>query len=198
MDWSFVEVLLARHGETEWNVVDRRQGRLDSPLTDRGRGHAESVATIADGRGGNRPDGLFVSPLGRARATAEVSAERLDLPLRVIDDLAEIDHGEMSGLTSPEIERRWPGALAERSANKYNWRFPGGESYADAAARAETALNTIAATGSIRPLIVCHEMISRLLVQCLLGLAPADGLSRSLPQGTVVSVEPAGLAASTD
>ena len=70
--------LVVRHGETEWNRMGRRQGQLDSPLTEDGWRHAESVAdlcVVLDA------DAVFSSPLGRARATADVVGSRLSLPV---------------------------------------------------------------------------------------------------------------------
>lgn len=149
-------VVLARHGETEWNRAGRRQGQLDSPLTDRGRAQA---LVLAEGVAALLVDAIFTSPLGRSPATAAVCAERVGLPVTTIDELAEVNHGDMAGLTSAELDRRFPGALARRSQDKYRWRFPGGESYADADCRAGAALTRIATTGALRPLIVSREMI---------------------------------------
>jgi broad specificity phosphatase PhoE len=185
--WAFEEVLLARHGETEWNVSGRRQGRLDSPLTARGLAQAHRVA---DGLTGRPVDAVFASPLGRATATAGVCAARFGAPVAEIADLAEIDHGRMSGLTNAEIIRRFPGAAARRATDKYRTRFPGGESYADADLRAAAALEYIAGTGARHPLIVSHEMVGRMLLRNLLGLAPGEALRRRQPNNVVLSVHP--------
>jgi broad specificity phosphatase PhoE len=79
-----------------------------------------------------------------------------------------VNHGRMAGLTREEIEASFPGALARRAEDKYRWRFPGGESYADADGRAGTALARIDAAGPRHPLIVSHEMIGRMLLRHLL------------------------------
>jgi probable phosphoglycerate mutase len=67
-------VFLARHGQTRWNVERRRQGRLDSALTSAGVEQAQRHASVLQGRG---IDGVFVSPQGRAVATAGVIGEAL-------------------------------------------------------------------------------------------------------------------------
>ncbi len=96
-------VLLARHGETEWNRLGIRQGQHDSALTARGRAQAGLVAiSVAE----MQPDGVFTSPLGRSAATAQLCAEHLGVRLAVIDELAEVHHGVMAGLTS---KRAFPG-----------------------------------------------------------------------------------------
>lgn len=181
-------VLLVRHGETEWNRERRRQGRLDSPLTPRGRLDAEASAETCAGLAA---DSIFSSPLGRARETASVVSSALSMPVVVLDELAEIDHGAFAGLTTAEIEQRHPGLLAQRNISKYTWSFPGGESYADARVRGTEALRTIVATGASSPVLVTHEMIGRVVLQVLLGLDAEQTLLRSLPHGSVVEVRPA-------
>jgi len=121
--------------------------------------------------------------------TARACAEVLGYSVVVIDELAEVHHGEMAGLTSAEIERAFPGAMARRAADRYEWCFPGGESYADADRRAAVALGRVAATGGRRPLIVSHEMIGRMLLSTLLGADPATALTWSHPHGVIYQVD---------
>lgn len=181
-------VLLARHGETEWNRLGIRQGHLDSPLTARGRVQGELLAASVADQGA---DGVFASPLGRARTTAERCGARLGLPVGIVPELAEVHHGAMAGLTSAEIEARFPGRLARRSADRYHWRFPGGgESYADADRRGAIALRRIAAEGSRRPLLVSHEMIGRMLLRRLLGADPATAFTWDQPHDVVYRIDP--------
>lgn len=171
-------VFLVRHGETEWNRRRRRQGQLDSPLTAEGLAGARRLGALAACL---PADSVCSSPLGRAATTASFSAAELGMPVTFVEDLAEIDHGEMAGLTSTEIEQRFPGEMTRLSHGKYEWRFPGGESYADADHRAKAALLQIAHLGVQRPLIVSHEMIARMLLRSLLHLDVADALARGVP-----------------
>jgi probable phosphoglycerate mutase len=176
----FTRVLLARHGQTAWNLAGRRQGRHDSPLTAAGLAQAHLHAELLRD---TDIDLICTSPLGRARATAEIIAEAAGVPVRVHHGLAEVHHGAYTGLTGAEIAHRAP----ERARDKYHWRFPGGESYADADHRAAAALHAIAADAR-RPLIVSHEMIGRMLVRNLLGEPPAAALARDQPHGVVYEV----------
>ena len=178
----FEAVYLARHGQTQWNVEGRRQGRLDSPLTPRGQLQARRNADLLSDQG---IDSLFTSPLGRARRTAEILGETLGLPAQALEDLAEVAHGTWSGLTSAEIDAGWPGQRAAREQDKYAFRFPDGESYADADVRAGRALLEIARTGARRPLLVSHEMIGRMLLQ---QLGVADVLRLRQPSDVVYVV----------
>jgi len=132
-------------------------------------------------------DAILTSPLGRARRTAEIIGDQLGLAVRIANELTEIHHGDFAGLTDAEIEARFPGALRERSADKYRWRFPGGESYADADLRAAGFLSGLTAR---RPLIVAHEMIGRLVQRHLLGLDPASALATAQPNAVIYAIDP--------
>jgi broad specificity phosphatase PhoE len=179
-------VYLARHGQTEWNVEGRKQGRLDSPLTPQGLVQVGRNAELLS----NEPvDGIYTSPLRRAHTTAEVFAATLRLPVHVLDDLAELDHGEWSGLTAQEIEAGWPGQLAVRQREKYEYRFPGGESYRDAEDRAGRALAEVARAGVRRPLLVSHEMIGRMVLK---QLGVADVLRLRQPSEVIYRVDSGG------
>ena len=177
---------LARHGQTEWNVAGRRQGRLDSPLTPLGVEQARRNALLLTGEG---IDAVFASPLGRARATASIIAAQLGLDVRVVDDLAEIDHGLWSGLGSAEIDARWPGQREVREGQKYTYRFPGGESYADGEVRAARVLEEIERTGVRRPLVVSHEMLGRMLLR---QLGVPEALRTRQPSDVVYRVRAGG------
>jgi probable phosphoglycerate mutase len=178
-----IRVLLARHGQTEWNVQGRRQGQLDSPLTAAGLAqanqHAKTLAT-------QDIDAIFTSPLGRAATTAHIIAEATGLPVTVLDDLAEVHHGDFAGLTNEDIAHRHPTAAHERAQDKYHWRFPNGESYEDADHRAAKALSITRQAST--PLIVSHEMIGRMLLRNLLNETPHEALRRNQPHDIIYAV----------
>jgi probable phosphoglycerate mutase len=179
------EVYLVRHGETEWNLTGRRQGQLDSPLSEKGMMEVQRTSKRIE----SLPvDGVFSSPLGRAISTAQTYAHALDQAVTALDDLRELDHGDMAGMTNEEIERAFPGELARRSRDKYEWRFPNGESYADADLRAASALRQVAESGSSRPLVVTHEMIARMLLRNLLTLEPKEALTLGLLHSVIYRV----------
>lgn len=115
-------IYVVRHGETTWNAEGRRQGSLDSPLTERGVKQA-----VAAGRAlrqllvARRDVVLECSPLGRARRTAEILCRELGWPETAIviqPLLAELRQGTWEGLTPPEIDARYPGARAARERDK--------------------------------------------------------------------------------
>ena len=99
------ELLLTRHGETDWNAARRWQGHSDTPLNDEGRRQARARADTLDD-----VDVVYSSDLARARETAEIVAERLALPIRLDGRLRERGFGAWEGLTVDEIELRFPDA----------------------------------------------------------------------------------------
>ncbi|MGO9196731.1 MAG: histidine phosphatase family protein [Acidimicrobiales bacterium] len=179
-------VYLARHAQTEWNRLGRRQGQLDSALTPDGLQQASRLAAVVAAL---PVDSVFASPLGRATATAEVLAQGLGMTVAVLEELTEVHHGRMAGLTASEVELAYPGELTRRSADKYVWRFPGGESYLDADARAAAALQRIGVLGVKRPLVVSHAMIGRMLLRNLLDLEPEVALNWDQSHDVIFEVD---------
>jgi broad specificity phosphatase PhoE len=96
----------------------------------------------------------------------------------------------MADLTASEIEARFPGESARRQQDKYRWRFPGGESYADADRRAARALGQIAGRRVRRPLIVSHEMLGRLLMRHILAADPTAALGWNQPNDVLHQIGP--------
>lgn len=102
-------LLLVRHGESTWNADGRWQGQADPPLTDRGR---EQAATAAAAIG--TIDAIVTSDLERAAETGAIIARSLGVePVLVEPRLRERDAGSLSGLTRPEIYRKFPGLLPD-------------------------------------------------------------------------------------
>lgn len=146
------ELLLVRHGETDWNVEQRFQGRADPPLNDAGRDQARALAAqLAD----TELDAIYTSDLARARETAEIVAAATGAPVLALADLREIDVGEWQGLTWPEIEERFPDGVRRWHEQGHGWS--GGETYEDLQRRVVRALRSIAGDhpGS-RLLVVGH------------------------------------------
>ena len=178
-------IYLLRHGETEWNLEGRKQGRLDSPLTSRGREQARSSGRRLCALLDPPSVSLFAcSPLGRARETAEIVAAELGLGGAVVEPLlAEHHMGEWQGLTNQEVDARFGAARQERMQDRWRYVIPGGESYERLHVR---ALEWLAGVAD-EPLVVAvaHEMINRTLRGAYAGLSPAQMLALSHPHGVV-------------
>jgi probable phosphoglycerate mutase len=110
------DLLLARHGETDWNRDRRWQGHADPPLNDAGRAQAQELAGSLGGEG---LEAIYSSDLRRAYETAEIVGAALGLPVTSDPDLREIDVGSWSGLTRAQLEGRiWDGETREAHAER--------------------------------------------------------------------------------
>ena len=100
------DLYLVRHGETDWNRQRRIQGRTDIPLNDTGREQARLAASVLSSLPVAR---VYSSPLVRARETAEIISALLGTePSSALADLTERDYGAAEGLTSAEVDARFP------------------------------------------------------------------------------------------
>jgi probable phosphoglycerate mutase len=93
------QLLLVRHGETDWNAAGRLQGHTDRPLSDYGR---EQARRLAEELAGEEFDAIYASDLARASETAEIVGARLEHPVLLDPDLREKNWGTWEGLTSTE------------------------------------------------------------------------------------------------
>ena len=104
-----IRLALVRHGQSTWNALGRWQGQADPPLSPLGEEQAAEAAERLEATG-VAVTGVVTSDLVRARRTGEIVAAALGLgPVDVRPDLREYDVGDWSGLTKPEIEKKWPG-----------------------------------------------------------------------------------------
>ena len=172
------DLVLVRHGETEWHAGNRYAGRTDVPLTPRGVAQAQDLAVWARR---TPPDRVLASPLERARHTAEPAARAAGLEVIVDDRLVEVDFGKGDGLTRDEMRERFPAELDAFLTSPATSPLPGGETGADAVARARPALTdaTTAHPDGI-VLVVAHQTLLRLLLCDLLGI-PLDHYRRVFP-----------------
>jgi len=166
-----VRLLLARHGETAWNVEGRYQGREDIPLSATGEAQASALGErLRDAR----IDRAVASPLARARRTAELALGPARAAMLSLDEgLLEIAHGSWEGLLAAEIRERDPERADAWRDTPHQVRMPdGGESLAQVAARAWDAL-LCASAGLGRDdtlLVVAHDAVNRVLLCRVLGL----------------------------
>jgi probable phosphoglycerate mutase len=128
-----VRILLARHGETHFNVAGRWQGQSDSSLTDRGLAQARELGrALAD----DPVAAVYSSDLGRAMQTAREVAAPHNLEVRAEPRLREIDVGEWAGKNHAEIEAAFPGGPEAWSRHPASMRLPQGETLLEAQTRA--------------------------------------------------------------
>lgn len=165
------EVLLLRHGETEWSASGRHTGRTDVALSDRGRRQARALgAAITD----RRFRLVLTSPLRRATETCRLAG------LAGVEDgdLREWDYGAYEGRTTPEIRREVPAWTVWRGP------VPGGERLDEVAARADRAVERIlAADGDVA--VVSHGHFLRVLAARWLELPAVEGRRFALDTATL-------------
>lgn len=135
-----MRVLLIRHGTSTWNAEQRWQGWADPPLSADGVSQAETVATALYGLGIRL---VVSSDLARAWSTAEIIARTAAVTVSIEPALRERNVGLWTGLTSTEVESRWPGRQDAYRANPTTL-FPGGEEAEALVRRAVPVLLTIA------------------------------------------------------
>jgi broad specificity phosphatase PhoE len=159
-------LLLARHGQSDWNATHRWQGHADRPLTEKGLQEARALAARLTHI---ELDAVYSSDLRRAADTAAaVAAARGLEPIR-LSALREVDVGSWSGLTRDDVKERFPQGYA-----RWLGGFPGwddGESYEDMNARVLGATLEIArAHEGGRALVVAHGGPIRAIHAAALGL----------------------------
>jgi broad specificity phosphatase PhoE len=142
---------LIRHAETDWAKAGRHTGLTDIPLNADGRAHA---ATLPRRLAGQTFAAVFVSPLSRARETAELAG--LGEQAQVRDDLVEYDYGDYEGITTDEIREGRPDWVLWRDG------VPNGETPDDVGARVDRVIAEAAAVdGDVA--IVAHGHVLRVL-----------------------------------
>jgi broad specificity phosphatase PhoE len=145
-------LLLARHGQSDWNRARRWQGFADRPLTDHGRAQAAELAErLAD----IALDAVYSSDLRRARDTAAAVARAQGLEATTVPELREVNVGSWEGLTREEAEARFPDGFRRWQAGGTGW--DDGESYGEMSSRVLRAVDEIARRhAGGRVLIVAH------------------------------------------
>lgn len=161
--------ILVRHGETEWNRIERFRGRADVPLNEAGLSQAEATGCRVAAEW--KPVAIYSSPLSRAVRTAEAVARQTNLPMQIHPDLVDIHYGEWQGLTPKEARRRYPAEINAWYHQPELARIPGGETLADLRARAMRAVNELTARHAGETIVlVSHTVINRIILLGVLGL----------------------------
>jgi broad specificity phosphatase PhoE len=187
-----------RHGETDFNVAQRLQGRSETRLNARGRAQSREIAGVLRDlfeRDRRQPsDYTYVSsPLLRARETMELlrSDLGLDPNAYAIDDrLAEISYGEWEGFTLPQIQARDPGVLQRRDRDKWDFRPPGGESYREVAERVAAWYATVRRD----TVLAAHGGVARALMANLHILPEEEATHADILHGVVYVFDGGSLA----
>lgn len=169
--------MLIRHPETLANIESRYIGRMDSPISPRGERQTAWLSGVVEHWGA---DVVFTSPLGRALSTAHAIAPA-GVPVRVLDDLGEIDFGVAECLTYAEIQER--GIRLDYTGS--GEIAPEGETGPAFDTRVRAAAQTIAA-GPERSIVVTHGGVVRRLLAVWLGLPVDRSWSVAVPNAVMM------------
>lgn len=137
-----LQLILVRHGQTDFNRDGRVQGKVDRPLDDTGVAQAHGVGEALRSPSLN---GIYSSPLRRARETAEAIATHHGVAVQVREALVEMDVGEIDGITYEEMRSGYPELLEAWTRDVGSVRFPGGETVAEMQERAWPVVEEIRA-----------------------------------------------------
>ncbi|MHC5248120.1 histidine phosphatase family protein [Enterococcus sp. LJL90] len=153
-----MKLYLIRHGETDWNVASKIQGKSDIPLNANGQAQAEQ---LAEKLAANplKFSKIYSSPLKRAVATADILSQQLKLGLIVAEGLKEINLGVWEGFTWPEVAEKYPLEYRQWYENRRRTRPPAGESYQDLLDRLLPTLVTIIGENSQDVALVTHSAV---------------------------------------
>jgi broad specificity phosphatase PhoE len=185
------ELLLIRHGQSTANESGVWQGQMEFPLSEEGRSQARRVGRVL---AGERFDGLYSSPLGRAFETAEIIVQETNFPGEVvpIEDLAERHGGLLEGTTHTEREARSP-ELAKTFLSvpeEERWRLVGAETDEQILRRFERAISDIRARHApgARIVVISHGGIMRAFLRDRFGEEILPGAYRA-PNASITRIE---------
>ena len=171
---AMTQLIIARHGETDWNVGEVFRGRADVPLNGTGLAQAEAL--------GRRLAGLDVaavysSPLKRAMTTAGAVAAHHALEVTVAPELVDFGYGAWQGLTRQQVREKYPAFLERWLTEPHLASIPDGETLDDVTRRARGLVDRVVADHGVvadhhggTVVLVSHRVVNKVLICSLLGL----------------------------
>lgn len=162
-----LELILVRHGETDWNKDKVFRGHMDMRLNATGVAQADATAEALKGV---VFDAIYSSPLKRALVTARRIAKPHEIEVRTADGLTDIFFGSWQGLTEAQVEEKQPKLLRKWKESPAGFRPPGGESTKKAWKRVNSELREVLfmhGTGTV--VVVSHRVPLKLMTAYLLG-----------------------------
>jgi broad specificity phosphatase PhoE len=161
------EIILARHGETEWNVEEIFRGRIDIELNETG---AKQAALLAEYLSRIEIAAIYSSPLRRALKTAGMVAGYHKLEVSIAPGLIDFDYGKWQGLPHQEVKDSYQELYAEWLRNPHRVKMPGGEGLSDVRRRALSIVDSIISQYKGTVALVSHRVVNKVLICALLGL----------------------------
>lgn len=161
------EIMLTRHGETDWNVAEIFRGRIDIELNETGVKQAGLLAKYLTER---KIDAVYASPLRRALKTAEVIAGNQNLDVGITPGLIDFDYGKWQGLLHREVKAKHKELYTEWVSRPDKIKMPAGENLDDVRKRAIGVVAQVIAEHEGTVVLVSHRVVNKVLICALLGL----------------------------
>lgn len=166
-----MKCILVRHGQTDWNSNRMTQGQSDTLLNKTGITQAKRVAKVLEDETIGK---CYYSPLKRARITAEIIIDHLNLSSEEDSSLIEVNFGQWEGLTINQISERYEDAFTDWSYSPHKLVIPGGENMNDTLVRAKTFAEDRLLNATEDILVVSHGLLIKTLILALLDLDLKD------------------------
>lgn len=178
-------IYLLRHGQTDWNKLDRCQGRTDIPLNEYGVAQAFEIAKYFDNLKINK---IYSSTLKRSIKTAEIiKRKHPEAKFISLEDLVEINFGILEGMTTEEISFKYPEVIEARNLNKFYFKAIDGESYQEVFNRVSNFTNTIKEdSGNI--VVIGHKAINRCILMHILEKSEEWAVNLDIPNDGIYEV----------
>ena len=176
-------MILVRHGQTEWNRIERFRGLVDIDLNETGEWQAERLGEAIAER--YRVSAVYSSPLTRAMRTAEAIARAVGVEVIRYPALVDLSYGVWEGKSPEEVEAAFPGLYRLWLTQPHRVKIPGGESLRNLRLRVSTALLRIARDhpeGTV--VLVSHRAVCKVLACYLLGLPNSQLWKLELDNGS--------------
>ena len=161
------QIILVRHGETEWNVKEVFRGRIGIELNKTGLKQAQLLAKYL---GDIKIDAIYSSPLSRALTTAEIIANYHKLKVEIAPGLIDFDYGEWQDLPHQEVRGKYSRLYAQWIRHPDRVRMPAGESLDEVRKRAMNVVDRVIAKYEGSVVLVSHRVVNKVLICALLGL----------------------------
>ena len=161
------EIILVRHGETEWNVNEVFRGRVDIELNETGIKQAELLAEYLSDL---KIDAVYSSPLKRALKTAKMIASYHKLDVEIAPGLIDFNYGKWQGLPHREVKDKYKELYAEWINSPDKVKIPAGESLNDVRKRAISVIGYVIAKYEGTVALISHRVVNKVLICALLGL----------------------------
>jgi broad specificity phosphatase PhoE len=161
------EIILIRHGETEWNVEEIYRGRIDIKLDKAG---LEQAKLLGEYLSNVELDAIYSSPLRRALDTANIIAQYQKVDTQVANGLIDFDYGEWQSLPEQKVRKLYQALHNEWHTNPDRVKMPGGETLADVRERATAVIDDVISKYKGSVALVSHRVVNKVLICSLLGL----------------------------